>query len=393
MKKKIIALLFTLALIFAANACSKKQEAPTSSPTNAGQTELKPDIVSETKPSSVAPPAKFRKIFLGTLDGKINIQMELNRDGKQLFGSYFYENVRQYIDLSGAIETDNSCKITESTDGKDTGVFKGRLSGEEINGVATLRFEGTWSNTKGDKQMPFSLREQTFTLSNGLKLISKSIKDESKKEHYELEATYPQIAGASDARIEGFNKLVANFVNDTVSNFKKDAPESFDTENPDATPSGLFINHVVVLANDGLISVSLNVSNYASGAAHPNHFSQTFNYDLKNGQEIKLSDIFKPGANYLQALSNYAIKNLTARLKKTDMADDSMIKDGASADAENFTSWNITPKGLLFTFDPYQVAAYAAGSQEILIPYATLKDILKTDSPVGQMMLLENLSK
>ena len=37
--------------------------------------------------------------------------------------------------------------------------------------------------------------------------------------------------------------------------------------------------------------------------------------------------------------------------------------------SENFKSWNITKKGLIFTFDPYQVASYAAGRFEVIIPF------------------------
>jgi hypothetical protein len=43
----------------------------------------------------------------------------------------------------------------------------------------------------------------------------------------------------------------------------------------------------------------------------------------------------------------------------------------------------ITKKGLWITFDPYQVAAYAAGPQTVLVPYSALKDIIKPDGPVA----------
>ena len=59
------------------------------------------------------------------------------------------------------------------------------------------------------------------------------------------------------------------------------------------------------------------------------------------------------------------------------MSDDEQIKDGAGALAKNFKSWNVTRKGILINFDPYQVAAYAAGPQEVLIPYGKLKSVLR----------------
>ena len=67
------------------------------------------------------------------------------------------------------------------------------------------------------------------------------------------------------------------------------------------------------------------------------------------------------------------------------MLQDDMIESGASARADNFEAWTITRKGLWITFDPYQVAAYAGGPQHVLVPYAALKDIIKTDGPVGRL--------
>jgi hypothetical protein len=60
-----------------------------------------------------------------------------------------------------------------------------------------------------------------------------------------------------------------------------------------------------------------------------------------------------------------------------------LIDAGAGPRADNYRAWNITRKGLWITFDPYQVAAYAAGPQNILVPYSVLKDIIKPDGPIA----------
>ncbi len=62
------------------------------------------------------------------------------------------------------------------------------------------------------------------------------------------------------------------------------------------------------------------------------------------------------------------------------MSDDEWIKTGAGAKAENYASWNITKKGLMFTFDPYQVAAYAAGSFTVIVPFSRLKSVLSQNN-------------
>ena len=63
-----------------------------------------------------------------------------------------------------------------------------------------------------------------------------------------------------------------------------------------------------------------------------------------------------------------------------------LFAEGATAKAENYQSWNITKKGLMFTFDPYQVGPYAAGSHTVIVPYAQLKEIAKADAALMRMM-------
>jgi len=58
-------------------------------------------------------------------------------------------------------------------------------------------------------------------------------------------------------------------------------------------------------------------------------------------------------------------------------------QSGTEPTADNYAAWTITRKGLYVTFDPYQVAAYAAGPQYILVPYSVLKDIIKPDGPIA----------
>jgi hypothetical protein len=68
------------------------------------------------------------------------------------------------------------------------------------------------------------------------------------------------------------------------------------------------------------------------------------------------------------------------------MLDDDWIQRGAGPDAENYGSWTIGKKGLGIIFDSYQVAAYAAGPQHVLVPYSALKDLIKPDGPIAQFV-------
>jgi hypothetical protein len=135
--------------------------------------------------------------------------------------------------------------------------------------------------------------------------------------------------------------------------------------------------------------VLLDVGSYSAGAAHPNSYSETVNFDLRNGKLLKLADLFQPGSKYLQTISAYCIADLKKQGKQKgpdSMLDDDWIERGAGPDAENYGSWTVGKKGLEITFDSYQVAAYAAGPQHVLVPYSALKDLIKTDGPLAQFV-------
>ena len=49
-----------------------------------------------------------------------------------------------------------------------------------------------------------------------------------------------------------------------------------------------------------------------------------------------------------------------------------MFSDGAKPTPENYAVWNVSADGLVITFNEYQVAAYAAGPQEVVIPFVIM---------------------
>src|SRR6185295_12979703 len=138
------------------------------------------------------------------------------------------------------------------------------------------------------------------------------------------------------------------------------------------------------LADDNLISVAFTEGTYSRGAAHGNSLTQVLNYDVKSGKKIALADLFKDKSKYLSVIAAYCQKELKERARKPDaMVLEELIEPGAGARTDNYRAWNITKKGLWITFDPYQVAAYAAGPQYVLVPYSVLKDIIKPDGPIA----------
>jgi hypothetical protein len=334
-------------------------------------------------------PAPQAKYFKGSIGSSLDLQMKLVRTGDQLAGSYFYQKIGTRINLRGNVDKDGNLTLQEFDQaGKQTGQFKGVWSIDGSDGLVTLA--GNWSKPPGekgsDKMTAFSVHEEPISFTGEVEIVAKQIKESNKKLMYEIAAQYPQITGGNNPNVEKFNQAARASVTKTVADFRKEmAPqEGEDEPRPEGSMgSDLSVNYSIALAQDDLISVDFEVGSYYQGAAHPNSYSSVLNYDLKNGKQLKLSDLFKPGAKYLQAIATYCIADLKKQGKEKGLLDEE-IEKGAAASAKNYQSWTITKRGLGIDFDSYQVGPYAAGPQFVLVPYSTLKDLINPEGPIGQ---------
>jgi hypothetical protein len=341
-------------------------------------------------PGGGSTPAPQVKHFKGSIGSSLDLQMKLVRTGDQLSGSYFYQKTGSRIDLRGNIDKDGNLTLEEfDQSGKQTGVFKGIWKVDAADGLITLA--GNWSKPPaekgGDKKTAFSVHEEPIAFTGDVDLVSKQIKESNKKLMYEVSAQYPQLTGGNNPNFEKFNQAVRASVTKKVAGFKKDmAPAEGEEPPPEGSMgSDLNVSYTVALAQDDLVSIEFIVSSYEQGAAHPNSYSEVFNYDLKNGKQLKLRDLFKPGAKFLQPIAAYCIAELKKQMKSSDVgADDRWIGEGAAPAANNYAGWTITRQGLRIVFDPYQVAPYAAGRQYVLVPYSNLKDLINPEGPVAQ---------
>lgn len=193
---------------------------------------------------------------------------------------------------------------------------------------------------------------------------------------YILTLQTPVLTGSDDPRVQGFNREMASIVDSAASGFKSDlanvpptlvsAASTFDVRYELRSPPG------------PILSVQFAMEGYVTGAAHPFHTSRSVNFDLDAGRDLSLSDLFVPGSDYLQAISQYCIAELQTR--NLDFSD---FSSGAAPTLDNYRNWNITASGLLITFDEYQVGPYAAGPQQVTIPYSELSPFILSPGPLS----------
>lgn len=200
--------------------------------------------------------------------------------------------------------------------------------------------------------------------------IDQSSVQNDQDRQYTIKLRYP-VLEANAPHAGDYNTVVQREVDATVEQFKLDAAE-FSKFPADSSGSFLELNYQLFYNQDGLGSLQLHVMIYLKGAAHPNTFTIPVNYDFRAGRELALADLFLPDCYYLDILSAFCGANLLSR-------DLSLFSEGIAPEMENYRSWNITPEGLRITFDPYQVAPYAAGPQVVHLDWTMLSVLLTPD--------------
>jgi hypothetical protein len=213
-----------------------------------------------------------------------------------------------------------------------------------------------------------------------IRFAPRYIRAANRRLRYTIKARYPQAVGAGDARIQKLNQAIRDLITGQVNDFKKDfqAPQ----ERTFSSGSTFEAEYSILHSANDIVSIAFIIQTYFEGAVHGNYNSLTFNYDLNSGRVLKLADLFKPNSNYLKLISDYSIKTLTKELPDPDTE---WIQKGAGASQENYKNWNITGKGLSVGFDPYQVASYAEGPHEVVIPYRILKNVIDPDGPLARL--------
>jgi hypothetical protein len=197
--------------------------------------------------------------------------------------------------------------------------------------------------------------------------------------NYTITGEVPTIVASTDPNVQAFNSLTYGLYQLFVADFKTSLQDASAT--PIMAGSSLDVKYKIVSPPGSIISIKYEILGFMDGAAHPYHLNPTITFNLATGKELTLDNLFLPGSNYLQGIADYCRSELTTRNIGFEM-----FANGADPLPENYQNWNITPDGLMITFTEYQVAAYAAGPQEVTIPYSTLKTAIDPQSPLGKFI-------
>ena len=114
-----------------------------------------------------------------------------------------------------------------------------------------------------------------------------------------------------------------------------------------------------------------------TGGAHGSNFRQFINYNLQTGEQIDEEQLF--AENYQEPLTQLLLQYMVEQNDEIALIQD-LQEAGYNVDAihpnDNFY---LAEEGITYVFNPYDIAPYALGETEILIPWSALQNILKPE--------------
>jgi hypothetical protein len=214
------------------------------------------------------------------------------------------------------------------------------------------------------------------SISQQVTLVPQALSETNQDPPYTINAQLPQLTGSDDPRVTALNQRFKDLVTKEVDTWR----ESFKQVTFVSNGSTLDETYTLISQIGDLWSLKFDFNFYSDGAAHPGLYSITLNYDLGQGRELALGDLFLPNSGYLEAIANYCITELSKQ-----PGFDGPFTEGAQPTPENYDNWNITPDGLLITFDMYQVAPGASGPIQVLVPYDQLQTLIDPQGPLAEI--------
>lgn len=159
-----------------------------------------------------------------------------------------------------------------------------------------------------------------------------------------------------------------------------------DFKKHDARSAMVFISdsHAKIIRQDSSLT-TLEVSGYSfQGGAHGSSITIFINWNTKSEKNITLADILVNG--YEGSLNQVAESIFRKEEKLTanaSLAHDYFFKDNKFALNKNFL---ITPLGIRFLYNQYEIKPYAAGQTDVFIPYTQIKSLLRPNTVVTQYL-------
>jgi hypothetical protein len=128
-----------------------------------------------------------------------------------------------------------------------------------------------------------------------------------------------------------------------------------------------------VYQNKDIISFAYNWMIY-EGGVHPNSGKFCFVLDKSTGSKVNYKNLIKGHEAEFLSLAEAEFKKQAGIKADERIYEPYWFKDGKLHLTDNYM---FTSKGIVFCYDPYEIAPYSFGLIELTLPYDKIKDMVK----------------
>jgi hypothetical protein len=187
-----------------------------------------------------------------------------------------------------------------------------------------------------------------------------------KKIRRKMEATVSM--GNPEAKGKSMKQLAEDFIQEY---------EDFKKEMPDAASGGWYYNAVVSVEvlTDTLISMTVQ-QDYYTGGAHGGMETYFINVNPGTGAEFTLDNLLKSGYQKPLAAIGEQVFRQVKEIPDTASLNENYFEFPDDTFALN-KNYGFRKEGIVFYYNNYEIAPYAAGPTEVVIPYETVREWIK----------------
>ncbi len=342
-------------------------------------------------------PEIFYKRLVGMMGKDEPIEMNLSKIGTTLKGNYYHKNSGQVRALEGEITEEGTINLQEIDNPKnrltEPQTFDALLS---VFFTSEQDLRGGWEQVDSLEDVPFYASE-TYPVGSVEMNMVRSVEKYGQCGYSpcaEFLLIYPVLK--NDIHQEKINKkisstLISQYAAEEKRSFKnfEEVKADFFTKyktaegkaKPDAKPMWGSHHEVEIICNAFYILTLEIFSTAYEGGSQPSNAITYLSFDLQTGNLLTLKDILVN--NYEKELTQIAAKIFKANYGFSDIED--LRKEGFTFKDGKFalnTNFGFTKQGILFQYNPLEIGANMIGAPQLLIPYATIKHLIKKESLV-----------
>ncbi len=204
---------------------------------------------------------------------------------------------------------------------------------------------------------------QAYGMEQFPRLIVSEKKIKQETDNYQLNIQYPITSNRS------INRAIDRLIQKNIKIFKQELSPiriSPDWRNE------LWCRYTTTQYSNRIGSFRFDIYTF-TGGAHGNTEVITKTYDFKTGKEVIVTDLFYPKKDYLMQISELVRPKLTSQLEMPDL---NWIQSGTAPYPKNYRAYMLTPSGIVFVFQQYQVGPRVVGMPEVELKWEEIDKLL-----------------